>query len=109
MHQHVHFIQNGSIHEFSSIAIAHSPMASMYMSKEMQSGSDILNHFGQLFATQMRRIRPCLIEYAKRWSVSHQHVCLQRDFVPMPAYRFAALYVECPVIERRLYRRSPER
>jgi|GEM_PF-6612989 len=38
-------------------------MASMYMSKEVQSRSDILNDFGQLFATQMRRIRPCLIEH----------------------------------------------
>ena len=80
----------------------------MYVFKQMQSERDLLNHFGQLLAPQIRRIRSRLIEYPKWWSVSHQHARFRRDLTTMPAYRFAEFYVKCPVIDCRLYRRSPE-
>ena len=51
IHQHVVFIQHRTIHEFASIAATQTPVSSMDMPKEMQSGCDRLHDFCQLFAT----------------------------------------------------------
>jgi hypothetical protein len=75
----------------------------MYMPKQMEPGCELFHDFCQFLATQMTGHRADFIEYAERWSMSHENICPHRDFVPMPAYRCTPLNIESPVIEGRPY------
>src|ERR1700733_1520792 len=98
------FIQHRSVHEFTSIATMHTSLTAVYVPEQMEPGCHLLDNFCQLFATYMVCHRTGLIENPERRSVSHQDIGPHRDFVPMSTYRRATLYIECPVVERRLHR-----